>query len=124
VDANGLDGDRAVSGRSRHCFDLPPWSPEGRSAAYTHSVATITAVNPTPARGGRSVAQPVTAPSSRVRAAWRAHRDALGNAAAVRDTFLDVIVLLSVIMFLALAVGVGVLVLGPDVQWPATLWPR
>jgi hypothetical protein len=45
----------------------------------------------------------------------RKHRqvraERVGDAAAARDLFLDVIVLLSVAMFLVLALGVGILVL-------------
>ena len=87
-------------------------------AAYTQSVATITAANPAPARSAITVGQPARAHAGRIAAARQAHREALGNAAASRDTFLDIIVLLSVLMFLALATGVGMLVLGPTVHWP------
>jgi hypothetical protein len=40
-----------------------------------------------------------------------ARAEGAGDAAATRDLYLDVIVLLSVVMFLVLAVGVGILVL-------------
>jgi hypothetical protein len=52
---------------------------------------------------------------------WResrsAHRNAAENAAAVRDVFMDVVVIASVIMFIALAAGVGLLALGPVATW-------
>jgi hypothetical protein len=80
-------------------------------------VATITAVSPSSGRGAVSPA--AGGVPSRLSAAWRSHREAVSNAAAVRDPFLDVIVMLSVLVFLALAVGVGVLVLGPVLHWPS-----
>ncbi len=40
-----------------------------------------------------------------------ARAEAAGAAASTRDLFLDVVVLLSVLMFLALAVGIGMLAL-------------
>ena len=49
--------------------------------------------------------------------AHRRHRAAAENAAATRDTFMDIVVLLSVLMFLALACGVGMLVLQSQVAW-------
>jgi hypothetical protein len=55
---------------------------------------------------------------------WRANRlarrEAKANAAAVQDVFMDVIVVLSVLMFVALAAGVGLLVLqSANVHWPS-----
>jgi hypothetical protein len=58
------------------------------------------------------------AAESRIRAASRRHRERLGDAAASRDASLDVIVILSVLMFIALVIGVGLLVLGPTLHWP------
>jgi hypothetical protein len=52
---------------------------------------------------------PFTAEARAERRTWRRERKA--SAAAVSDTFLDVVVLLSVVMFLALAAGIGMLAL-------------
>jgi hypothetical protein len=51
-----------------------------------------------------------TAVSSR-RATHRMRRAAKANAAIARDTVMDTVVLMSVLMFVALAVGIGVLIL-------------
>jgi hypothetical protein len=48
---------------------------------------------------------------SRPGTAWKVRRERQGNAAATRDMFMDIIVLISVLMFIALACGVGMLVL-------------
>ncbi|MDQ1716313.1 MAG: hypothetical protein QOE89_266 [Pseudonocardiales bacterium] len=62
---------------------------------------------------------PVARPVRRRAAnAWRSQRAAKADAAAVRDPFLDVVVLLSVLMFLALAAGIGILILEPTLHWP------
>lgn len=58
-------------------------------------------------RGAR--AELIGSPARRQRR--HAHAEQAGTAASVNDRFLDVIVLLSVVMFLALVVGVGMLVL-------------
>ena len=53
-------------------------------------------------------------------AAWQRRRENQGNAAATRDAFMDVVVLVSVLMFVLLASGIGVLVL----QTTSLVWPR
>ncbi|CAN5658937.1 hypothetical protein BH10ACT8_BH10ACT8_05800 [soil metagenome] len=53
-----------------------------------------------------------------VRAAWRRHRARTANAAAVRDGFMDLVVIVSVLMFVAMVVGIGILALGSAVSWP------
>lgn len=56
--------------------------------------------------------------SGRIRA-WRERRRArYANAGAVRDIFLDVVVLLSVLEFLALVAGIGLLAMGSHAPWP------
>jgi hypothetical protein len=47
----------------------------------------------------------------------RRRRARLGDAAATRDPFLDVVVIMSVLMFIALVVGLGILVLSTSVNW-------
>lgn len=48
----------------------------------------------------------------------RKHRNAAENAAATRDVFMDVMVILSVLMFIALAAGVGLLAMPASiVSW-------
>ncbi|MGX7681993.1 hypothetical protein ACSMXN_24170 [Jatrophihabitans sp. DSM 45814] len=85
------------------------------------------AITSAPSRTATSNRQPAAAPATtravvpvttRAADAWRARRAAKANAASVRDPFMDVIVLLSVLMFLALAAGVGLLALAPTLNWP------
>ncbi|UQX88393.1 hypothetical protein M6D93_19245 [Jatrophihabitans telluris] len=72
-----------------------------------------------PARGQNAApAQAGPRPSHRLRAAWRRHRARTANAAAVRDIFMDVIVLLSVLNFIAIVVGIGLLAMGSSAPWP------
>jgi hypothetical protein len=47
----------------------------------------------------------------------RNHRNAAENAAAVRDVFMDVVVIMSVIVFIALAAGIGLLAIQPLTLW-------
>ena len=47
----------------------------------------------------------------------RKHRNAAENAAATRDVFMDVVVILSVLMFIALAAGVGLLAMPASIVY-------
>lgn len=78
------------------------------------------AVTSAPARVGQVRTQRAAGRKSlfaRWDAAQRRRLAAAENAAATRDPFMDVIVLLSVLMFLALACGVGMLVLQSQLNW-------
>jgi hypothetical protein len=77
------------------------------------------ALTSSPAHLGRARTQQVGTRTPLLRQVAAAHtrrRSAAENAAATRDLFMDVVVVLSVLMFLALASGIGVLVLQSQVS--------
>jgi hypothetical protein len=76
-----------------------------RIEAYTERMAVTTA----PARAKRARSKQLARPLAQPGTTRKGRRDRQENAAATRDVFMDIIVVLSVLMFIALASGVGVL---------------